>query len=282
MYILTAVLSAFFLSLYEISKKKALVKSSVYETLFFYCFGGFLISLIFISTALSFSLMDISLLLIKSGIIFLSWTFITKAVDKLDVSVVGPFGLLTTVLVIIFSAILFDETIGLSHILSMLFIGGGIILLTQLEKKEKKGIELKYIIYLVVGTSLSAISALMDKHFIAGRNMDYKGIMFWFFLFLSIFYLVIYVLKDKKIHFKKFGSNYWLIFAAMGLFASDLAYYVSIGMVDAKLSIIAILKKLSVVISTILASVFLHEKNLGKKLIILLIMLIGVAVPVLL
>ena len=39
MYIVAALLCAFFLSVYEITKKKGLEKSSVYETLFFYCFG---------------------------------------------------------------------------------------------------------------------------------------------------------------------------------------------------------------------------------------------------
>ena len=140
MYILVALMSALFLSIYEISKKKALVNSSVYETLFFYCFGGFVLSLVFIPTAISFSGVEILLMLLKSTIIFLSWSFITKAVEKLDVGVVAPFGLVTTVLVIIFSAILFDEKIGLAHILSMLFIGGGILLLTKLEKYEKKKI----------------------------------------------------------------------------------------------------------------------------------------------
>ena len=281
MYILAAILSAFFLSTYEILKKKALVKSSVYETLFFYCFGCFLLSLIFVSTAMTFSGVDVLFVLLKSVIIFISWTFITKAVAKLDVSVVGPFGLFTTVLVIIFSAILFDEKIGLAQILSMLFIGGGIILLTQLEKNEKKGIELKYILYLLFGTALGAVSSLMDKHFIAGRDMDYKGILFWFFLFLSVFYSIVYVIKDKKFELVKFGTNYWLIFASIGLFASDLAYYISIDMDGAKLSIIAILKKLSVVISTVMASMFLKEKNLGRKLLILILMLVGVAMPIL-
>lgn len=281
MYILAALMSAFFLSIYEISKKKALVNSSVYETLFFYCFGGFLLSLMFVTTALSFSFVEIMLMLLKSTIIFFSWTFITKSVDKLDVSVVAPFGLFTTVLVIIFSSILFDEKIGLAHILSMTFIGGGILLLTKLEKYEKKKIELKYIIYLLIGTSLSAISALMDKHFIAGRDMSYKGILFWFFGFLSLFYLMVYIFKEKKCDLKKMKTNYWLVLAAAALFTSDIAYYTSIGMVDAKLSIISILKKLSVVISTILASVFLKEKHLGKKLLILLLMLLGVAMPVL-
>lgn len=281
MYILVALLCAIFLSIYEISKKKSLVKSSVSETLFFYCFGCFLLSTIFISTALSFATKDILLLLLKSSIIFVSWSFITKAVEKLDVSVVAPFGLFTTVLVIIFSAILFDEKIGLAHMLSMLFIGGGIMLLTRLEKYEKKKIEIKYIVHLLIGTTLGAVSSLMDKHFISGRDMDYRGIMFWFFLFLSIFYLIVYVVKERKFEITKFKTNYWLIFTASGLFLSDLFYYVSIGMVDAKLSIISIVKKLSVVFSTVAASIFLKEKHLKEKLLILVLMLFGVAMPIL-
>ena len=68
----------------------------------------------------------------------------------------------------------------------------------------------------------------------------------------------------KHFDIKKLKSNYWLLFAAAALFASDIAYYTSIGMVDSKLSIISILKKFSVVISTILpfASTFLIHSNI--------------------
>jgi len=164
----------------------------------------------------------------------------------------------------------------------MLFIGGGILLLTKLEKGDKKGIDMRYIIYLLIGTTLGGVSALLDKEFISGRNMDYRGLLFWFFFFLSVFYSIICLIKNKKIEFTKIKSNYWIFFTALMLFLSDIAYYISIGMVDSKISIISILRKFSVVIATVLASVFLHEKHLVKKLLILLLMLIGVAMPVLL
>jgi len=282
MYIVSVLCSACLMGIFEIVKKLSLKKSSVYEMLCLYCMCGFGLSLIFTKTALEMSIVDIFFVFIKSVVIVCNWTLVTKAVEKLDVSITAPFGLFTSVIVVIFSAVIFKEKITLAHILSMLFIGGGILLLTKLEKGDKKGIDMRYIIYLLIGTTLGGVSALLDKEFISGRNMDYRGLLFWFFFFLSVFYSIICLIKNKKIEFTKIKSNYWIFFTALMLFLSDIAYYISIGMVDSKISIISILRKFSVVIATVLASVFLHEKHLVKKLLILLLMLIGVAMPVLL
>ena len=282
MYIVSVLCSACLMGVFEIVKKLSLKKSNIYEMLCLYCLSAFALSLIFIKYAVWMSGMDVVFVFAKSLIIVVNWLLVTKAVEKLDVSIVAPFGLFTSVVVVVLSTFVFKEKITLAHVLSMLFIGGGILLLARLEKQEKKRVELRYIVYLLIGTTMGALSSLMDKAFISERGMDFRGIMVWLFLFLTIFYSIICLIKNKKIEFRKLKSNYWIFLTALMLFLSDIAYYTSIGMTGSKISIIAILKKFSVVIATILASVFLHEKHLVKKLFILALMLIGVAMPVLL
>ena len=281
MYIFLVLLSAIFLGCYEIFKKVGLKKSSVYEVLFLYCLCGFILSLMFIKDALDVSFVGIGLLFIKSCIIVVNWILVMKAMEKLDVGVTTPFGLFTSILVMILSYFIYDEKITLIHLGSMFFIGLGIFLVTKIDSSENrnKGHFLSYV-YLILGTSLGAISSLLDKYLIDYKGLDFKSILFWFFLFNSLIYGVIYYVKEKKIDIKKIRDNYWVLFIAISIFLADVTYYLSIGCDNAQLSLISILRKLSIVVATILASVFLKEKNLLKKIGILFLMLIGVALPV--
>ena len=99
-------------------------------------------------------------------------------------------------------------------------------------------------------------------------------------LFNTIIYGCIYFVKNKKIEIKKLKTNYWMILTGVFIVLADVSYYYSIAMDGAQLSIISILRKFSVIVATILSSIFLKEKKLLQKLMILLIMLLGVALPI--
>ncbi len=279
MYILFVILSAIFLGSYEVVKKVSLKRSSIYETLFFYCLISCCLSLIFIKYAFIPPFVDICFVFLKSIIIVVNWVLVMKAVEKLDVGITTPFSLFTMILVIVLSYFLFDEKFTWIHFGSIFFVSLGIVLLTLLDKKEKKENHFIYIVYMLIGTSLGAISAILDKYLISYREVSHYSILIWFFFFLSIIYGIIYFIKEKHINFRVVKSNYWIALTGIFIFMADLTYYISIGCNNSSLSIISILRKLSIVVATILASIFLKEKNLVKKLLILMVMLIGVALP---
>jgi transporter family protein len=284
MYIFVTLISAFLLGIYEVLKKVSLRKSNVYEVLFFYCLSGFVISLVFIKDAMSINLIDLMFVFLKSVIIVINWLLVLKAMEKLDVGIVAPFSLLTTVLVVFASHFIFNEQLTWLHFASLLFIGSGIILLTMLEKKqdnsEKKENNYLYLIYLIIGNLLGVATALIDKYLLNIREMKSTSFLFWFMLFISVMYGIIYLFKNKRIEWKKLKTNYWMIFTGASIALADITYYYAISMDNAQLSIISILRKTSVVVATILASIFLKEKHLIKKLLILLIMLMGVVLPI--
>ena len=283
MYIFLALLSAVFLGCYEVLKKVSLKKSSIHETLFFYCLCGFFVSLVFVNKAISIDFIDVLIILMKSGIIVLNWFLVLKCMQKLDVAIVVCFSLLNTTLVVFFSHFIFGEVITIMHFLSLFFIATGIILLTLLERKETKeqvDNQYKYIIFLVLGSMLGACSAMLDKYLINVRNVESGAVLVWFLFFNSIIYGMIYLCKNKKIEFKKLKSNYWLVLTGIGIALADVVYYSAISLVGAQISLISILRKCSVIVATILASLFLKEKHLFKKLGVLVIMIIGIMFPI--
>ena len=159
----------------------------------------------------------------------------------------------------------------------------GILYITSLshkDYKEDKKNHYIYIILLIVGAFLGSCSAMLDKYLITYREISNYNVLSWYLMFNALIYGIIYVLKEKKIDFKKLKTNYFPILAGLGICLADALYFYAINLEGAQLSLISILRKVHVVIATILSSIFLKEKHLLKKIGILLIMLTGVALPI--
>lgn len=284
MYILFTLLSAMCLACYDVLKKVSLKRSSVYEVLFFYCLFGFAFSLIF-SNANFFNvtIIDVLFFFLKSCILVVNWMLVLIATKKLDVAVVTSFSMLNTVFVLFESALLFNEQITWVHLVSLLLMGIGIFLITKLssdDHKEEKKNHYVYIALLVMGAFLGSCSAMIDKYLISYRGANNANILSWYLMFNSLIYGAIYFIKNKKLDFKKLKYNYFPILVGLAICMADTLYFYAISLDGAQISFISILRKLNVVLATIMASVFLKEKHLIKKIGILLIMLTGVALPI--
>ena len=283
MYILMVVISALFLGCYDVLRKISLKKSSVYEVLFFYCASAFLVSLLFIGKGINVDVLDVLFILLKSLIIVVNWALVLKCMKKIDVAIVVGFSLLNTLFVVFGSWIFFNENLTWAHFVSLIFMGIGIILITRIENKDKEqkiSNDYKYLWFLFFSSMLGASSGLLDKYILNYRQVSNNSVLTLFMLFTSVIYGCIYFYKNKKIEFKNLKNNLWIVATGASIAFADIFYYYSITMEDAQLSLISILRKTSVLVATILASVFLREKYLFKKLGVLIFMLIGVGVAV--
>ena len=83
-------------------------------------------------------IVSILVILFKSGMMVIDWILVIKALEKLDIGIVSPLSLVSTVIVMFASYIIFKEALSLGNILSLIFIGGGVVLISFLEKGEKK------------------------------------------------------------------------------------------------------------------------------------------------
>ena len=277
-YLLLSLGSALCLAIYDIAKKVSLRKSSTEEILFFYTLIAFISSFIFIKDALNTSLIGIGIVFIKSLIISVNWAITMKTMKKLDVGIVVPFGMMTTVFVTVSAYLFFGERVNLESILGIVLVLFGLIVLANLEKKDKKEKnDYKYILLLVFGAFLGAISGTLDKFVLSNGYATNGGLLFFFMLFLSLIYGIVYFIKNKKINFRVLKTNYPIILIGLAIVASDLLYYNAVSIPDSKLALISIVRRLSVFISVIAASLLLKESNLFKKIIIFVIMFGGLA-----
>lgn len=276
--ILLTVVSSLFLALYDFFKKISVKdKKDIYEILFFYTLIAFVCSFVFFNKAISIDIKYIGFIFVKACVISLSWFFTMKAVSKLDLGIVTPFSLVGTIFTTIFAWIFFDQKIGIVQIGGSLVILLGLTLLSRLDKKEnEEKNDYRYLLLLVLTAFLSSISAIIDKS-ILSDGVHRGAVLFWFFFFLAIIYLIVCLIRNKKVNFKNLKSNLWISAIGISIFLSDLFYYRAVGIDNISLSIISIVRKLSVFLGVVLASVLLKENHLIKKIMILILMFIGLA-----
>jgi len=276
-YVVFTVVSALFLAMYDLFKKISVRdKKDIYEILFFYTLVSFFCSLFFANIAFEVGFVSVLYILLKAVVISLSWFFTMKAMSKLQLGIVVPFSLLGSVSTTVLAFIFFGEEIGFAQIGGILIILVGLILLSRLCKKEEETKnEYKYLLLLVLAAFLSSISAIVDRHLL--KDIEKGSILFWFFFFLSVIYLVVCLIRNKKISFGNLKNNLWVIGIGVSIFLSDLFYYMAVSRETATLSIISIIRKLSVFIGVVLGGLFLKEENLLKKIMILLLMFVGLA-----
>lgn len=279
-YIVFTVISAIFLSLYDFFKKVSVrEKKDIYEILFFYTGVAFLCSFIFVKEAFNTDVKYIGFTFLKSSVISMSWFLTMKAVSKLDLGIVTPFSMLGTIFTTLMAWICFGQEIGIVQLGGCLIILVGLLLISRLnkDKKEEKENDYRYLLLLVVAAFLSSISAMIDKTVLT-NGVSKGSVLFWFFFFLMSIYFVVCMIRNKKIEFKNLKTNYWVIFIGLSIFLADFFYYQAVAIEGVYLSMISIIRKLSSFLSVVLAGFFLKEDNLIKKILILLLMFVGLAI----
>lgn len=274
--------SAIFLALYDFFKKISVKKNKdIFEILLFFTFVAWVCSLVFVKQAIIIDFKYVFFIFVKSIIISISWFMTTKAMSKLDMGLVIPFSLMGVVFTTILAFLFFGEKIGFIQIGGMFIILVGLVLLSRLNvKEENKKNDYKYILLLILAAFLSSISALMDKKLLV--NIKEGSVLFWFFFFLFFIYLIVCFVKNRRINFSEFTGNLWIIGIGFSIFFSDLFYYLAVSSNGVSLSVISIIKKLSVFIGVVLGCVFLKEENFFKKIFILILMFVGLSIIILL
>ena len=274
-YVVLTVISSMFFAFYDLFKKISVRKGKdIYEILFFYTLIAFLCGFIFVKDAFMLSFTDVMFLFLKSAIVSLSWILTMKAMSKLDIGIVVPFSLLAAVFTSFNAAIFYGEDIGLVQIGGIIVILLGLILLSKLSNHDKRETnDYKFLWLLVLASFLTSLAAMLDKKL--ASNISSGAVAFWFFLFLSVIYMTICLFRNKKIDFKNFKTNLWVVLIGISIFLSDIFYYYALAIDNTMISVVFIFKRLSVFMSVVLASIFLKEKYFLKKLIILMFMFCG-------
>ena len=273
------VIDAFVISFSEVFKKKALKKNSIYEIPAFFSLLAFIINIFFSKDIFNIDYSFLPIILLKSIIIVIAWLIGIKAIDKLELSMYGLIKISRIVFTVLLSVLFLGESFSLITLIGMLIVILGLVLVNVTTNKDnKKKNSIKIILLFLVSCFGSAVSAIIDKKVLL--HITTSQLQFWFYLFITIFFFIILFIKEKKINIKNTISNYWIILISICLALSDRLIFIVNANPSSKVIILVIIKQLSVVISIILGRLIFKEKDILKKLLYSILIILGVIIMI--
>lgn len=296
MWLILAFLSATLLGFYDVFKKMALRGNAVIPVLFLNTLFCSLIFIPFIVASAAGVLASDSLfyvpacgwevhkyIVLKSFIVLSSWLFGYFAMKHLPITIVGPVNATRPIMVLVGAMLVFGEQLNLWQWGGVLL---GIISFFLLSKSGKKeGIDFKHnrwVYFLVLAAVFGAVSGLYDKYLMApvsegGLGLARMAVQSWYNLYQCFLMgLMLLLLWWPQRQLTTPMHWHWaIVFIGLFLSAADFVYFYALSLPDAMISIVSMIRRGSVIVSFLFGAAVFREKNLGGKIIDLLLVLLG-------
>lgn len=295
MWLALAFLSATLLGFYDVFKKHSLRDNAVIPVLFLNTLFSSLIFLPFIVCS-TCGLLDGSLfyvpqcgwdvhkfILLKSFIVLASWLFGYFGMKHLPLTIVGPINATRPVMVLVGALLFFGERLNLYQWLGVIVAITSFFMLSRSGKKE--GIDFKHnkhIYFIVLASVLGAFSGLYDKFLMApceagGIGLDKMVVQSWYNIYQLFLMGLMLILLWWPTH-KKTTPFHWdwcIVLISVFLSAADFVYFYALSLDGAMISIVSMVRRGSVIVSFLFGAILFREKNLKRKALDLLLVIIS-------
>lgn len=290
MWLLLAFLSAALLGFYDAFKKKALRDNAVLPVLF--C-NTLLCSLVFVPfivvsavwpEGVQGTLFEVPtasweehrLILLKAFIVLSSWVAGYFGMKHLPLTIVGPINATRPVMVLVGAMLLFGERLNVYQWIGVTLAVVSFFLLSRSGRKE--GIDFRHnrwIGCIVLAAVLGAVSGLYDKYLMA--SLPPMLVQAWYnvyqvFIMGPVLLLLWY---PRRRHGTPFRWDWAIVGISLFLCAADFAYFYSLSLDGAMISIVSMVRRGSVVVSFLFGALAFREKNLRAKAVDLALVLLG-------
>lgn len=282
MWILFAFVSATLLGFYDVFKKQSLRDNAVLTVLLLNCLFSSIIFLPMIWYA-PFGGWEVQkYIVLKAFIVLSSWICGYYAMKHLPLTIVGPVNASRPMLVLVGAMFLFGERLNLFQWTGVLLALSSFLLLKLGGKKD--GIDFmrnRWALCLVAAALLGACSGLYDKYLMSspedgGLGLNRLTVQSYFnFYQLGIMLVVIMLERWKGQPETKFQWRWTIPFISLFICAADLAYFYSLSLDDAMISVVSMVRRGSVIVSFMMGAFLFHERNLKSKAVDLVLVLLG-------
>lgn len=290
MWLILAFISAALLGFYDVAKKQALRDNSVPAVLLLNTlFSSLLFLPVIVSGELGWGWFDGTffeihsgdahahmLIIIKSVIVLLSWTFGYIGIKHLPITIVGPINATRPVLVLIGALAIFGERLNLMQWTGVGLAMVSLLLLSRSGRRE--GIDFTHNVWIwciAAAAVLGAASGLYDRYIM--RQLPPLFVQGWY----NIYQLGMMAAVVGIMHFTRrdgAGTLRWswaIPMISLLLSAADMAYFVALGDDDAMISVVSMIRRGSVVVSFACGALLFREHNLQAKAVDLALILVG-------
>lgn len=262
---------------YYIFQKEAMKKNHSIEVFVTYVTISLIIVFFDVGNVITINPNYLLLIALKSLVLVISFILSFKAMSKLSVSLYGVINMSRILFTTLWGIIFLNETFGESQLIGMILICLGLILVNIFKDNKCKN-DKKYILILLIGCLLASISGLLDK--LIATNVTPVELQWWYLLFLFIFTWMYVFIRKVKINFRGTFKNYWIYLYSISFIAADRILFMANGIKESEISIISLLKQISVIIMILIGGKIFKENHLKSKLLCSLIIILGLGIIV--
>lgn len=258
--------SALLLGLYDVAKKKALGRNDVLWVLL----GSTFISTLLLSPFMVLrhgDMTDHLMLMGKAVLVSLSWISGLFGIKWLPLTTASTMKATRPAFVVLFSVLAFGERLGVLQWTGVLLVLVSMYMLTTSSRKDvaDRSNRNKGLTAMALSIVAGVASALFDKYIM--RSMDPLFVQSWCNLYISV---ILGVAVAAEAAVRRDGSSHlhfdpMLIVVAVLITAADCLYFASLAQDGALLSVISLLRRLSVVVTFAAGALIFKEKRLKEK-----------------
>ena len=203
------------------------------------------------------------LILVKAVIVLSSWLLGYFAIKHLPLTIQGPINASRPVMVLVGALLIFGERLNLLQWVGILLGFASLYFIAHIGSRDSRWL------WMAIGaTVLGAISALYDKYLLQYyRPTDVQA---WYSLYQCIIMTAtLLILRRCSPAMRRESGGFrwrWTIpFISVFLTVADLAYFYSLSIDGAMISVISMVRRGSVIVPFIYGVLVLHEKNVRAK-----------------
>ena len=277
--------SACFLAFYDLAKKASVRNNAVLPVLLCSTSFGCLAYVVGLAASGHLSLVAsadgraVTLAAIKSVIVATSWVFTFCALRTLPITIATPIRASAPALVFVAAFFLYGEIPTVVQAIGMLAVFGGYWAFSRAGKYEGIDFVRNRAVWLAIaGACCSALSSIWDKYVFQVVAAPVETVQFFFQVGLVLVYaLLLAGQRLLRLAHDRFEFRPTIPLVGILLAVADWLYFRGLAIPDVPISVASLLRRFSVVITFALGAVFFHERNLRRKGLALLAILLGVA-----
>lgn len=293
-WLILTIFSAFFLGVYEVTKKQALRDNAVWLVLLF---GTFSSAIIFIPVVLLskwgvipatgfiyvpvITFQEHLLILLKTVIVLTSWVFSYFSLKHLPLTIASPIRATAPVWTLLGALIIYKERLTpvqwtgllLTFLFFYLFSVAG----------SREGISFKnnrWIWFAILGTLFASASALFDKFLI--RSVDRMAVQAYFSIYQVVLLSpLVFVIRRTMSNPLPLVWRWSIPLIGVFLVIADFLYFYALDFEDSLISVVSIMRRGSVIVSFVFGALLFREKNITRKAFLLAGILAGLIILIL-
>ena len=277
--------SACFLAFYDLAKKASVRNNAVLPVLLCSTSFGCLAYVAGLAASGHLNLVAsadgraVTLAAIKSVIVATSWVFTFCALRTLPITIATPIRASAPALVFVAAFFLYGEIPTVVQAIGMLAVFGGYWAFSRAGKYEGIDFFRNRAVWLAIaGACCSALSSIWDKYVFQVKAVPVETVQFFFQVGLVLVYALLFAgQRLLRLAHDRFEFRPTIPLVGILLALADWLYFRGLAIPDVPISVASLLRRFSVVITFAVGAVFFHERNLRRKGLALLAILLGVA-----